>query len=375
MKKTFLLIGYNFYPEPTGIGKYSGEMLYWLAKNGYECTAVTAYPYYPYWKIQEPYYQKRFGYTSERENFPSGGSLNIHRCPMYVPAKPSGIKRMLLDFSFLASAFFKLLQLATSKKIDTVFVVAPSFHFGLLGLIYKKLKKAKFVYHIQDMQIEAARDLQMIKSERAIKALFQVEKYILHSADTISSISPGMVHRIQEKAKAPVALFPNWTDTELFYPIEDKANLKTEFGFTPTDKIILYSGAIGEKQGLEAIIEAAKNYLQRPEIKFVICGSGPYKKTLQALAVDLGLHNVIFFPLQPFDKFNRFLNAADIHLVIQKANASDLVMPSKITTILAVGGLAIITANEGSGLYSLIHEYNMGLLVQAENQYALNGGS
>ncbi|RYE17678.1 MAG: glycosyltransferase, partial [Sphingobacteriaceae bacterium] len=154
----------------------------------------------------------------------------------------------------------------------------------------------------------------------------------------------------------------------------NKDSLKTEFGFAPTDKIILYSGAIGEKQGLEAIMEVAQNYRNHPEVKFVICGSGPYKKTLQALATSLDLPNIIFFPLQPFEKFNQFLNTADVHLVIQKANASDLVMPSKITTILAVGGLAVITANEDSSLHSLIKTYDMGIVVQAENSRALNEG-
>ncbi|RZK36711.1 MAG: colanic acid biosynthesis glycosyltransferase WcaI, partial [Hymenobacter sp.] len=43
MKKSFLLIGYNFHPEPTGIGKYSGEMAYWLAEHGHDCTVITAY--------------------------------------------------------------------------------------------------------------------------------------------------------------------------------------------------------------------------------------------------------------------------------------------------------------------------------------------
>ena len=65
---------------------------------------------------------------------------------------------------------------------------------------------------------------------------------------------------------------------------------------------------------------------------------------------------------------------ADIHLVIQKSDASDLVMPSKLTTILAVGGLALITANENSSLYSLVHEQGIGLLVRAEDQDALNEG-
>ena len=67
-------------------------------------------------------------------------------------------------------------------------------------------------------------------------------------------------------------------------------------------------------------------------------------------------------PLQAHSEFNDFLNLADVHLVIQKASASDLVMPSKLTTILAVGGLAIITANPGSGLYSLVKEQNIGVL-------------
>jgi colanic acid biosynthesis glycosyl transferase WcaI len=374
MKKRILLIGYNFYPEPTGIGKYSGEMMQWLANNGHDCSAITAYPYYPYWKVQEPYYKNRFFYTTENEGFNSGGHLTTYRCPMYVPSKPSGLKRILLDFTFLISAFFRLLLLLPKQKFDVVFVVAPSFHFGLLGVLYKKIKNARFIYHIQDMQIEAARDLQMIKSDAVITSLFKLEKYILTNADIVSSISAGMLDRIQQKVLKPVSLFPNWTDTELFYPIKDKARLKQEFGFEPTEKIILYSGAIGEKQGLEAIIQAASTYQDNAKVRFVICGSGPYKQTLQNMAERLALSNILFAPIQPFDKFNRFLNVADVHLVIQKANASDLVMPSKITTILAVGGLAIITANEGSSLHSLVQKYDMALLVPAENQLALNDG-
>lgn len=374
MGKSVLLIGYNFYPEQTGIGKYSGEMMYWLARNGYDCTVITAYPYYPYWKIQEPYHQHRFSYKTERESFEGGGKLTVHRCPMYVPAKPSGMKRIVLDLSFLLTAFFKLLLLLTSKNFDFTIVVAPSFQFGLLGMLCKTLSKSKFIYHIQDMQIEAARDLQMIRSEKVINALFRLEKYIFASADIVSSISEEMVGRIAQKAGKRVFLFPNWTDTSLFYPIADKQELKKEFGFEAADKIILYSGAIGEKQGLEAIIYAAGEFREDKNVKFIICGSGPYKEKLREMVKELSAANVIFFPLQPFEKFNKFLNLADVHLVIQKNVASDLVMPSKLTTILAVGGLSLITANVGSGLHSLVAEHRMGLLVEAENQLALNKG-
>jgi colanic acid biosynthesis glycosyl transferase WcaI len=374
MKKKILLIGYNYYPEPTGIGKYSGEMIQWLAKNGHDCTVVTTYPYYPHWKVQEPYTKDKFRYVTEVQEFESGGKITVCRCPMYVPANPSGTKRILLDFSFTLTAFAKILNLYPKKSFDHVIAVVPSFQFGLLGILSKKLWNAKFTYHIQDMQIEAARDLKMIKSQGVINTLFKLEKLIFNKANFVSTISDGMAKRIEEKAQKPIVLFPNWADNSRFYPISDKASLKIEFGFKPTDKLFLYSGAIGEKQGLEAIIHAAKHFENQKDIKFIICGSGPYKVNLQSLANSMSLDNVVFLPLQPSEKFNNFLNLADVHLVIQRANASDLVMPSKLTTILSVGGLALITANPGSGLYELVKKYDIGLLVDAESQPALNSG-
>jgi colanic acid biosynthesis glycosyl transferase WcaI len=374
MKKRILLIGYNFAPEPTGIGKYSGEMMRWLAAQGHNCVALTAYPYYPHWQVQEPYTRHRRGFLSETESFASGGLLTTYRCPMYIPAKPSGLKRMVLDSTFLLSSGLKLLQLLAGAKFDAVLVVAPSFQLGLLGVLVRKLRGTTFLYHIQDMQIEAARDLQMIKSPAIINALLKIERYIFSRASIISTISEAMVQRISEKAGRPVILLPNWTNISAFYPIDNQSAAKAAFGFAPTDKVVLYSGAIGEKQGLEAIIEAANTFREQPQVKFVICGSGPYKEKLEAMAHNRQLANVLFFPLQPYDMFNQFLNCADVHLVIQKANASDLVMPSKLTTILAVGGLALITANENSGLHRLVSKHQMGLLVQAENQQALNEG-
>jgi len=373
--KKILLISYNFSPEPTGIGKYNGEMIAWLVKQGYDCSVITSYPYYPHWKIQAPYDKSSFWYSREEsKDTSSGGKLTTYRCPMYVPKKPSGVKRMLLDFSFIISALFKLLLLLPGKKFDFVITVAPSFEVGLLGVLYKKLRKSKLLYHIQDLQIEAARDLEMIKSEKVVNTLFELEKYILDNSDVVSSISEGMVSKIQKKTDNDVFLFPNWTDVDLFYPIENRAALKEEFGFSPQTKIILYSGAIGEKQGLESIIHAAAEFKGDENVKFLICGSGPYKEKLQAQVKNSQLSNVIFFPLQPFEKFNKFLNMADVHLVIQKANASDLVMPSKLTTILSVGGLALITANRGAGLHTLVEKYKMGYLVDAENQASLNAG-
>lgn len=369
-KKRILLLGGNFSPEPTGIGKYNGEMMDWLSTNGYECSVITTYPYYPFWKVQPPYNTKSFWYKKEKK-YIDDTTINIYRCPHYIPKMPSGKKRILSDFSFFLSAFFRLFLLMFQKKYEYVITVAPPFQLGLLGFLYKKVKGAKLIYHIQDLQIDAAHELGMIRSKALVRLMFGIEKFILKKADYVSSISEGMIKKIKTKYDIPVILFPNWVDTRSFYPIFQKEEIRQEFNFSPTDKIILYSGAIGEKQGLQTLLHSAKNLNNRTDIKFIICGSGPYKEKLIKLAESMDLQNIHFMPLQPKEKFNQFLNMADVHLVLQKANTNDLVMPSKLTAILAVGGLAIVTTEPETSLYAEIATHKMGILAEPESHDAL----
>jgi len=71
------------------IGKYSGEMMEWLAERGHEVRVVTAPPYYPAWKVREDY--RWWEYRVETS--PAG--VRVFRCPLWVPERPNGIRRML----------------------------------------------------------------------------------------------------------------------------------------------------------------------------------------------------------------------------------------------------------------------------------------
>lgn len=368
--KRVLFISGNYYPEAIGIGKFNGEMIDMMASRGYHCTVITAYPYYPYWKIQAPYTKWSYWFKKEKRQVavPAANRIDIYRCPLYVPGVPTGTRRMLSDFSFCCSSFIKLCQLIFRRKYDYVITVAPCFLLGLLGVFYKKLKGVKLLYHIQDLQIDAAQEMGMIKSRIIINSLLRIEKFILKNSDVVSSISTGMIKKINRKCSKEVVLFPNWVETDLFYPMKGRGILKRDYGFSSSDYVVLYSGAIGEKQGLEDIIGAAKELRNISNLKFVICGSGPYKEKLQALADELCLENILFLPLQPQSRLNSFLNMADVHLVLQKANASDLVMPSKLTAIFSVGGLAIVATSVQSSLHELITTHQVGIAIAPENQ-------
>ena len=194
MKKKVILISYNYYPELTGIGKYNTEFCEYLVEKGYEVQVITGYPYYPNWELQK-------GYKNNWFNKEILNGVEILRCPFYIPKKPTGAKRMLLDLSFyLSSLICIFLQIGKRNKYDLVIAVSPSFLNGFNGILLKLFnKKAKLIYHVQDLQIDAAIELGIIKNKLTKKILLASEKYILAKANYVSTISIGMEKKLLSK--------------------------------------------------------------------------------------------------------------------------------------------------------------------------------
>jgi colanic acid biosynthesis glycosyl transferase WcaI len=367
-QKSVLIIGINFFPEPTGIGKYTGEFAFHLAQNGYKTKVLTGFPYYPHWKLAKGYHN--LFYSREIIN-----NVSVTRCPLYIPGKLGGLRRMMQDLTFFLSALIALTgRVLIGKKYDMVFIPSPSFMSGFLGVYYRFFyRKSKIVYHIQDLQVDAAQELNMIKSKKLLEILKKAEGFILSRVDWVTTISTGMLSKILAKPHKvrQYALFPNWVDFDKVYPKEPNLEKLSCLGFPLDKKLVFYSGAVGEKQGLEMVLDAAsKALVNLPELVFVIAGSGPFANILSKKAAEKKLSNVFFIDLQPSDIFNELLNHAFLHLVIQKDKAANLLLPSKLTNILAVGGLCIVTASPNTTLYEIVAGNNVGVVVPPENAEA-----
>lgn len=354
-----LIYGINFSPEPIGIGKYTGAMATWFSGQSVKTRVITAQPYYPNWEIYQGF--KRFNYSKEVIE----GTLVI-RCPLYVPAEPTTLKRLLHLGSFALSSMIKVVAQIPWRP-DCIVLVVPTLACALQALLIARVTGSKTVIHIQDFEVDLVTGLTEAQPGLMALIALKAERWLLRRFDYVSTISEGMRQRAIGKGvnENRLILFPNWADLPPPATEEQLALLRERFNLENNAKVVLYSGNLGEKQGLEVILDAAVRMQSDIHIRFLIVGDGAVKTRLQEMAKQRRIKNIAFFGLVSKDLFPALLTIADCHLVIQKRGAADAVLPSKLTNIFGSGGNAVVTADLRTHLGNLI-ENNPGLAIRVE---------
>ncbi len=361
-----LLYSLNYAPELCGIGKYSGEMCEWLAENGHEVRVICAPPYYPEWEVNKAY--RSWQYRTENRN-----KVTIFRCPIFVPKRPKTINRLIHLLSFGLSSLPALIK-QWNWKPDIVICIEPTFFCVPAALLFSKLRKSKNMLHIQDYELDAMLRLGLGKSGVIARIASQIERWLMSNFDAISTISYSMLKYAKDKTSRPekVFYFPNWVDTDFLTPAANPSTFRSRWGIPETTRVVLYSGNMGKKQGLEIVLHAADQLRQEPDLLFLMVGNGAAQEELMQGAEQLHLTNLRFYPVQSYEDLPALMALADIHLIVQKMGAADVVLPSKLTTILAVGGECVITADANTEL-GLLCQQNPGIArcIEPENAEAL----
>ena len=357
-----LLLSLNYLPELTGIGKFSGEMAEWLAARGHEVRVIKTPPYYPEWRVHDGFSAWR--YVRERL-----AGVDVVRCPLWVPQQPSGTKRVLNLLSFAASSAPAVLGGALTFRPDVVGVIKPPMFALPFALLAARMVGAKAWVHVQDFEIDVAFDMGLLRGRRLGAGMLGLEAGLLRRFDLATSISERMCERLVAKgvAQSQTALFPNWVDNESIYPLKEPNALRSEFGIDENATVALYSGNMGEKQGLETLIDVARIIIDDPNLVVVLAGEGAVRQRLENQSK--GLKNLKFLRLQPLERLNDLLNMADVHLLPQRADAADLVMPSKLGGILASGRPLIAGAHMGTQVAREVD--GVGLVVAPDDAVAM----
>ena len=347
--KNIVIISLNYYPEDTAIGFYSTKMTEYLHFKGWNVTVITGFPYYPKWEIAKEYKVKK-KYFEEEIN-----GVKIIRYKQFVPSNPSFFTRILHIIDFTFGSFFNINKI---QQASVVLSIIPFTSSAWLGKKLSKKIKAKHWIHVQDFEFNIALDSGISSNKRLkkyfSKRLFNFESKILNSANIVSTISFGMLEKLKNKSTSETYYFPNWIDSDLINP--SKANLHK---ILKSKKFkILYSGNIAAKQDWDLFLKIVNAFKDNDHIEFIVVGNGSAKKKL--IEQTKNFKNVNHFNSVPFNELNDLLCSADLHILFQKGNVIDTVMPSKILGMMASEVPSLVTGNIESEVAKMFKSSKIG---------------
>ena len=334
MKNNITLIGINFYPEDSSTGLYSTQMAEYLSKSN-NIDVITGFPYYPEWEIGESYKNKKT-FLEEKKD-----AITIYRYKQYVPSNPNFKNRIIHLLDFTLGSIRNIFKV---KKCDLVICVVPFTSSIALGLLMAKFRGAKVWVHIQDFEFDAAIESGLAGEQKGLKTkvfkgLFWLEKKLLDKADIVSSISYGMLSKLESKTDTHNYFFPNWVDENFINPDTAKQHelmLSTKFK-------ILYSGNIGAKQDWDFFIKVLEYFKEDDNIEFIVVGAGAKKEWL--VNKTQMYRNVQHYMPVAYETLPDLLCSANLHILFQKNNIIDTVMPSKLLGMMASKKPSVVTGS------------------------------
>ena len=350
-----LIWGINFAPEVTGIAPCNTALCAYLKSRGHDVRMLTTFAYYPAWQ-KLPGDRGRLYRTDHHSGIP------VHRCWHYVPRRVTTLRRALHEISFVFTSLLRALWL---PRPQVLVVVSPPLLLGLAAWLVSWLRRCPFVFHVQDLQPDAASRLGLVKAGGLLKILYAVERFAYRKAARVSGISQGMLEAFRNKGVPPAKLiyFPNGISVAAYAEqMPTPGSFRRQHGFSAEDFLVVYSGNLGVKQGLSLLLATAAE-LRDEHIKIVICGDGNQRRQLTEEAAARQLQNVRLLPLLPQSEYVAMLQDANLYAITQQPGTGQVCFPSKLLPALALGKPILAVGGEDSELVRVIRRNQLGLVL------------
>ncbi|WP_262386734.1 glycosyltransferase family 4 protein [Streptomyces sp. TRM49041] len=355
-RRRLLLVSTNYAPEHTGIGPYATQIAEHWAASGHETHVLAGMPHYPAWSV-DPAYRGVWRRTELR------AGVTVHRRRHTVPRRQTAVRRALFEGSVLAH------QLAAPPRIgrpDAVVAQLPSLAGGVAGARLAARWRVPYIPVVQDLMGAAAAQSGIEGGDRAAAVAARVESYVLRRATLVGVIHDTFTARVTALGVPPerIRTVPNWSHVTA--PERPRAETRRRLGWAPSDTVVLHSGNMGLKQGLEVLVATAR---LDSAVRVVLMGDGNQRRTLEQLAD--GVPNLEFLPPVDDGDFPDVLAAADVLAVTQRASVLDMSVPSKLTSYFAAGRPVVASVADGGGTAHEVRRSGAGVLVPPEDPEAL----
>lgn len=267
------------------------------------------------------------------------------------------------------------ISIALKEDYDLLFATSTPLTAGIPGIVMKLFRKKKFVFEVRDLWPELPKVLGM-RNPFWLWGMSALEWLSYHCADACIGLSPGICVGIKKRSQInkPIAMIPNGCDLEIFKP-SLRDNLLLE-GVKPTDKVVIFTGAHGVANGLDAILDAAAvlKDMGRDDIVLVFVGDGKVKPHLMERARKEQLDNCKFYAPMPKTELNKLVASADVGLMVL-ANVPAFyygTSPNKFFDYIS-SGLPVLN-NYPGWLADMIKENHLGVVVTPNDAKAFAVG-
>lgn len=349
-----VLVSQYFWPESFIINDFVKA----LSDQGHEVLVATGKPNYPDGEVFEGY--RALGVHCEKYQ----NCVDVVRIPIW-PRGKGGAKNLILNYlSFVFAGTLLLPWLLRKRKVDAVFVFAPSpITQAIPAIALKCVKKAPLALWIQDLWPESLQATGFVRHPFLLKMTGWIVKAIYRGCDLLLVQSRAFVDDVAMYAAR---------DKIIYYPNSMRVQNSTEQAVIPEELCelleqhfcLVFAGNLGTAQGLEILVKAAEALRDVPQIRIVLVGSGSRLNWLHEQKSVLGLDNLVLpgrFPMSAMPAI--FERAAGLLVSLADEPIFARTVPSKVQAYLAAGR-PILASLSGEGA-RVIEEAGAGLCSSA----------
>jgi colanic acid biosynthesis glycosyl transferase WcaI len=326
-----------------------------LRRHGIEVEILTAMPNYPAGKIF-PGYSGKWRMREEIDGIP------VRRTWIYAGTGKSAHIRLA---NYLSFTFTALLAALAGPRPNVMFVESQPLSLGFVAVLMKWLRGVPYIYNVPDLQVDVARQLGFMRSERVLHLALMLENFFLRQSWKISTVTYQFVEHFQGRGlpRDQITFLPNGADTDFLKPQAPTQVLLDRWGLHGK-RVFVYVGTHAYYHGLDTLIEAATLLRDRSDIAFLMIGDGPERKRLKQMSKSRGLTNVIFGQ-SPYEEMDQLYSIAYASIAtLRKMDVAQSMRLSKVFPSLSCG-VPVIYAGIGEAA-ELLEANGCGLVVQPE---------
>jgi glycosyltransferase involved in cell wall biosynthesis len=339
-----ILIVTQHFPPEKGAVRRLFEFARFFVRNGEKVSVMTAIPNYPDGVVPKEY-RGKFFHVEEVDG------VKIYRSYVLPAANRYPGKRMVGFVVFLVTSLINFFRV--KDDFDIILASTPPVTSPVIGWIMSKIKRAKFIIEIRDLQPESSEEFGNLKQSIFTRSLKKFMHTLYRRADHIVSVTDGITDYLIDIGIQPqtITTIKSGVSSEFFYA--NSNGIRRKFGWE--DKfLVLHAGTLGWAHAHETVVEAARLLIDQPDILFVFVGDGQKKSVLEGMVRDYGLKNIKFVGLQPLEAIPHFLKASDVLIAsLKDVPVAKRAFPSKLFEYMATGRPIVFGASEGEVIQEL----------------------